>query len=121
MMGVHAPDRRVLRPWWDAARLQASCDLLRPVHDPRISLSFLLPFRALLAIFVFLSGSIVTGIFSRAGKFCHSVTGQVARMDEEESRLLQPPVENLASVKVFPLIPSLKKDIVVSSAPLKSP
>ena len=46
---------------------------------------------------------------------------QVATMDEEQSRLLQPPVENLASVKVFPLIPSLKKDIVVSSAPLKSP
>ena len=61
MMGVHAPESRPesLRPWWDAARLQASCDLLRPVHDPRISLSFLLPFRALLAIFFFLSGSIV--------------------------------------------------------------
>ncbi|PIL35412.1 transporter [Ganoderma sinense ZZ0214-1] len=33
-------------------------------------------------------------------------------MDEEQTRLLQPTVENLASVKVFPLIPSLKKDIV---------
>ena len=33
-------------------------------------------------------------------------------MDEE--RLLQPTAENLAFVKVFPLIPSLKKDIVVS-------
>ena len=72
---VHAPDQS-LRPWWDAARLQASCDLLRPVHDPRISLSFLLPFRALLAIFFFLSGSIVTGIFSQVGKFCRSVTGR---------------------------------------------
>ncbi|KAM5537199.1 hypothetical protein V8D89_009132 [Ganoderma adspersum] len=33
-------------------------------------------------------------------------------MDEEQSRLLQPTAEILASVKVFPLIPSLKKDIV---------
>ncbi|KAI0707123.1 hypothetical protein C8Q76DRAFT_748084 [Earliella scabrosa] len=36
-------------------------------------------------------------------------------MDEEQtehSRLLSSPAENLASIKVFPLIPSLKKDVV---------
>ena len=36
-------------------------------------------------------------------------------VDEEQSRrLLQPTSENLANVKVFPLIPSLKKDVAVS-------
>ena len=36
-------------------------------------------------------------------------------VDEEQSRrLLQPTAENLANVKVFPLIPSLKKDVAVS-------
>ena len=36
-------------------------------------------------------------------------------VDEEQSRrLLQPTTENLANVKVFPLIPSLKKDVAVS-------
>ena len=37
-------------------------------------------------------------------------------VDEEQSRrLLQPTSENLANVKVFPLIPNLKKDVMVSS------
>lgn len=36
-------------------------------------------------------------------------------MDEEESQALLPSTsENLASIKVFPLIPSLKRDVVVS-------
>ena len=36
-------------------------------------------------------------------------------VDEEQSRrLLQPTSENLANIKVFPLIPSLKKDVAVS-------
>lgn len=36
-------------------------------------------------------------------------------MDEEESHALLPSTsENLASIKVFPLIPSLKRDVVVS-------
>ena len=36
-------------------------------------------------------------------------------VDEEQSRrLLQPTSENLANVKVFPLIPSLKEDVAVS-------
>lgn len=42
-------------------------------------------------------------------------------MDEEQteqSRLLSSPAENLASIKVFPLIPSLKKDVVVSDPKL---
>ena len=33
---------------------------------------------------------------------------------DEETRLLAPVSENLAAIKVFPLIPSLKKDVVVS-------
>ncbi len=38
-------------------------------------------------------------------------------MDEEESQALLPSTsENLASIKVFPLIPSLKRDVVVSLA-----
>ncbi|OCH84728.1 hypothetical protein OBBRIDRAFT_741085 [Obba rivulosa] len=38
-------------------------------------------------------------------------------MDEEQSRsLLAPTTEYLASVKVFPLIPSIKKDVVVNTA-----
>lgn len=38
--------------------------------------------------------------------------------DEEEQtrRLLAPTPEHLASVKVFPLIPSIKKDVTVSAA-----
>ena len=38
-------------------------------------------------------------------------------VDEEESctHLLGPTPEYLASVKVFPLIPNLKKDVMVSS------
>ncbi len=38
---------------------------------------------------------------------------------DEETRLLAPAPENLASIKVFPLIPSLKKDVVVSAVALK--
>ncbi|EMD33909.1 hypothetical protein CERSUDRAFT_107712 [Gelatoporia subvermispora B] len=38
-------------------------------------------------------------------------------MDEEQSRtLLAPTTEYLASIKVFPLIPSIKKDVVVNTA-----
>lgn len=36
-------------------------------------------------------------------------------IDEEQSQALLPSTsENLASIKVFPLIPSLKRDVVVS-------
>ncbi|KAI0822545.1 hypothetical protein BC628DRAFT_1327164 [Trametes gibbosa] len=39
--------------------------------------------------------------------------------DEEQSQaLLTPTTENLASIRVFPLIPSLKRDVVVSLPPL---
>jgi hypothetical protein len=35
-------------------------------------------------------------------------------MDRESQTLLAPTPEFLATVKVFPLIPSLKKDVIVS-------
>lgn len=38
-------------------------------------------------------------------------------MDRENQGLEAPSPEQLASVKVFPLIPSLKKDVVVSALP----
>lgn len=41
---------------------------------------------------------------------------------EEPSRgLLAPSVEQLAAVKVFPLIPSLKKDVIVSRYSVYTP
>jgi len=36
-------------------------------------------------------------------------------MDPEQQTLLAPATEGLASVKVFPLIPALRKDVTVSS------
>jgi hypothetical protein len=36
-------------------------------------------------------------------------------MDPEQQTLLAPTTERLASVKVFPLIPALRKDVTVSS------
>lgn len=36
-------------------------------------------------------------------------------MDPEQQTLLAPTTEGLASVKVFPLIPSLRKDVAVRS------
>lgn len=33
---------------------------------------------------------------------------------EQQTSLLTPSAEDLASVKVFPLIPALKKDVIVS-------
>jgi len=38
-------------------------------------------------------------------------------MDPEQQTLLAPTTERLASVKVFPLIPALRKDVTVRSFP----
>lgn len=37
---------------------------------------------------------------------------------EQQTSLLTPSPEDLASVKVFPLIPALKKDVIVSLYPV---
>jgi hypothetical protein len=42
-------------------------------------------------------------------------------MDRESQGLLAPTPELLATVKVFPLIPSLKKDVIVSDQRCISP
>lgn len=42
-------------------------------------------------------------------------------MDREHQGLLAPTPELLATVKVFPLIPSLKKDVIVSSPAIIAP